>query len=152
MQISWWSKLWNWVYWIKASKAEQEIAQRGIETGYLSFSNLCDWMENDFKYKSDWPLIHWTQKPVITVLKWGGDCEDFAWLWYDQLTRLGYEPYTYKLYRRKWYTLGIKVWWHTITRVVVDWENWIFSNTRAKKVLLSEYIKDNGYCDWGRVK
>jgi len=151
MQISWWSKLWNWVYWIGKSDDDIKNAQIGIEHTCPNLSSLICWVEDRFEYCSDWPLIHWTQRPITTVHRRKGDCEDFAWLWYDQLTRMGYKPHVYKLYRRTIWTLWIPAWWHTITSVYVDDQYWVLTNNKALKLTMKGYFRDKGYCTLRRV-
>ena len=155
MQISWWSKLWNWVYWIGKSNDDIKNAQIGIEHTCPNLSSLICWVEDRFEYRGDGFRIHWTQRPITTVHRRKGDCEDFAWLWYDQLTRMGYKPQIWKLYRRKWYTLGIPVWWHTIAYM---WEGeqwnsytWVLTNNKALKLTIKGYFCDKGYCTLRRV-
>ena len=154
MSISWWSKLWNWVYWIWHRK-DREVMEALLADPFgngddTTLGDIIEWIEG-FEYRGDGFRIHWTQYPVTTVHRECGDCEDLAWLWYYWLTRLGYKPHVYKLYRRKWYTLWIPAWWHTITSVYVDDQDWVITNNKALKLTMKGYFCDKGYCTLRRV-
>ena len=156
MKISAWSRFWNWLYWVRHRKIKENVENYLKNCTHCYIDSICNWMKG-FEYRGDWPLIHWTQLPITTVHRKKGDCEDLARLWYDQLKRLGYNPYVYKLYKRKWYTLGIPVWWHTVVNMYEyischEHTFWIFSNTVARKIGILGYMKENNYCDFKRWK
>jgi len=156
MKISRWSKLWNWWYWLGKSGIDSRETMEAVLNDPFGngddtcFDDIVEWIKS-FEYRGDGFRIHWTQYPITTVHREKGDCEDFAWLWYNQLTRLGYKPEIWKLYRRTWYTLGILVWWHTVAYVNMNGQCWTFSNTRAKQMTVVKYCVEYGYYDMRRV-
>ena len=161
MNISRWSKLWNWAYWVRHRKDKKMAIVELEASAKSSLKVLIYQVKNYYEYKSDWPLIHWTQRPITTVHRKKGDCEDFAWLWHNQLKGSGYYPCVYKLYRSTWYTFGIPIWWHTIVIMVKGLDIHLFSNNYHTNIdlptgiTIGNYIltqEFNGrYCNMRRV-
>jgi len=137
-------------YWHIAKGAEWVVKETDAYKKLISLDTL-DKLTAFMKscvYKSD-PLrgiIHWIADPVTMVHRMKGDCDDFAWLWYDRLKAMKYEAHIYVCYRRAWWTAWLHVPWH----FVVVWKEFVETH-RGKPGIRVGYsawrVASNTYAD-----
>ena len=142
-------------YWHIAKGAEWVVKETDAYKKLISLDTL-DKLTAFMKscvYKSD-PLrgiIHWIADPVTMVHRMKGDCDDFAWLWYDRLKAMKYEAHIYVCYRRAWWTAWLHVPWHFVCvwkdnsggyrewRVASNTESDMISHGQTKEMVIEAY-------------